>query len=314
MKNILKLILKIGISVILLILLFGRIDLRQTISHISKVEPLNFLFAVLIFLFVIFLGVVRWAVLLKISKKDLSFRRIFLSYCGGLFFNVCLPSTIGGDVTRTADLAFHTKDSSFVFATVFLDRLYGFLALVIIFLFGFAYSYFFGLGCDFKFLIIMSIFGAIIAFAYVLIFSQAAFNLIVKIVRIKFLREYLTKFHDSCYSFRSQKEVLFKTLLLSLLIQGLFSVCVYFIGLSLGIKLHIAHYMTLIPVMNTIAFLPISIGGLGLRDHVAVKLFSPLGVAEEKVFAMTILIFAFLFFVALVGGIIYGSSLYSRRL
>ena len=261
-----------------------------------------------------FLGIARWNVLLKTLRKDLSFWRIVASHCGGLFFNVFLPSTIGGDIARTVDLSMQTKDGSAIFATVFLDRLCGFLALVLISLSGFAYGYFSGLINDFRLLVFILILAAIVICAFLLVFSKRVFNLLNKIIKFKALRKYFSKFHECCHSFRYQKKAMIKTIILSLILQGLFSVVVYFIGMSLGIKLCVVYYLILIPITNAISFLPISLGGLGLRDNVAVVLFSPFGVVSDKVAAMTLLIFAFIFFIGIMGGIVYGASLYSRRL
>jgi uncharacterized protein (TIRG00374 family) len=314
LKNLLSLLAKICISVALLFFLFKRIDFTQTIFYIRTVEPRYFTYAVLLFLFVTYLGLVRWVVLLKIVKKDLSFGRILVSHCGGLFFNVFLPSTIGGDVARTVDLTVHTKDGSAVFATVLLDRLYGFLALVIISFAGYAYGYFFGLVRDFRLFLFILIFAVLIAGAFLVIFSKRAFNLASKIIIFKSLRDYLAKFHNCCYLFRFQKAAGVKAMILSLLIQGLFSVLVYFIGMSLGINLNFVYYFILIPIVSTISFLPISLGGLGLRENVAVTLFSPFVNAGDKVAAMSIMIFVLTSFIGIIGGVIYGIALHYRRL
>ncbi|MFH1621990.1 MAG: lysylphosphatidylglycerol synthase transmembrane domain-containing protein [Candidatus Omnitrophota bacterium] len=314
MKNFISLLIKISISIGLLFFLFTRIDLHKTIYCIKTVNPLDFTFAIIIFLLVMFLGVFRWSILLNILNKNISFGRICVSYCGGLFFNVFLPSTIGGDIARTIDLSTHTKDGSSIFATVFLDRLCGFLALVLIAFFGYLYGYFSGLTRDVRFLLFMLPLALIVIFSFSVIFNKKVFNLVNKVIIFKSLKEYFTKFHNSCYCFRSQKVALLKTIFLSLLVQGLFSVTCYFIGRSLGFNLSVVYFLILIPIINTISFLPISIGGLGLRDNIAVVLFSTLGVASDKVAAMTLLMFTFLFSIGIMGGIVYGATFYSRRL
>ncbi len=88
----------------------------------------------------------------------------------------------------------------------------------------------------------------------------------------------------------------------------------YFIGMSLGITVNVIYYFVFFPIVNTISVLPISIGGLGVRDNAAVFLFATIGVAADRVAAMTLLNFAFLFFVGLIGGGIYGFAFYSRRI
>ena len=314
LKSFLTFIIKVSISIVLLIFLFSRIDLTKTLFYIRTLEPFYFMCAVLIFLGVVTLGIARWSVLLRALKRDLPLSRIFVSHCGGLFFNVFLPSTIGGDIARTVDLSFHTKDSSSIFATVFLDRACGLFAMSLIAFCASLFAYFFGITRDFRIFFVIAILVFLATFLFFLIFNKKFFNLFNRVIRFNLLRNYLAKFHNCCYSFRSQKKVLIKAILLSLVIQGGFSVAFYFIGLSLGIKLNIAHFLVLIPIINTVSFLPISFGGLGLRDNVAVVLFSSLGVASDKVAAMTLIIFAFLFFIGVAGGIIYGATLYSRRL
>ncbi|MDD5005458.1 MAG: lysylphosphatidylglycerol synthase transmembrane domain-containing protein [Candidatus Omnitrophica bacterium] len=314
MKSFLSFILKISISIALLIFLFNRIDIRHTVFYIRAVEPLYFICAVLLFLFVIYLGIARWEILLKALKHDLTFGRIFISYCGGLFFNVFLPSSIGGDIVRTTDLALHTKDSSSIFATVFLDRVLGFVGLVLVAISGFLIGHICGLDYDFRLSLFIIIFTAILICIFAILFSKRIFNLVNKLLIFKTLKNYLAKFHDCCHSFRFQKTILVKTIFLSVILQASYAAVFYLVGLSLGIKLNIIHYLIFVPIIGSVTILPISIGGLGLRDNAAVVLFSTLGVAADRVVAMTLINFAFLFFIGVLGGIIYAIALYSRRL
>jgi len=46
--------------------------------------------------------------LLKAAKINLPLKRVIMSFSGGVFFNVFLPSTIGGFL-RSMDLAKHTQ-------------------------------------------------------------------------------------------------------------------------------------------------------------------------------------------------------------
>jgi len=315
LKKILILIIKISISLGLLIILFRRIDtdIKKTLFYIRTADPLYFLAAVLLFILVIYLGLVRWNIFLKSVKKDLAFRRIFVSFCGGLFFNVFLPSSIGGDIVRTTDLSLHTKDSSSIFATVFLDRIVGFVGLVVVAFLGFILGYFYGLRYSPQLYLFMFIFTALLIFILAVVFSKRAFNLVNKLMVFGFLRRYFTKFHECCYSFRFQKVTLIKTMLLSFLLQACFSTVYYLVGLSLGIKINIIHYLIFVPIISSVTVLPIAIGGLGLRDNTAVVLFSTLGVAADRVVAMTLINFAFLFFIGIAGGLFYAVLLNNRE-
>ena len=49
-----------------------------------------------------------------------------------IFFNLFLPSTVGGDIVRIADLRNHIRKTKEIAATVLVDRLVGFCALGLI--------------------------------------------------------------------------------------------------------------------------------------------------------------------------------------
>lgn len=314
MRKILSIIIKICISLVLLVFLFSRIDLKKTLFYIRTADPLYFVCAILLFVLLNIMAIARWMVLLRVYKKDLSLWRAFAASCGGLFFNVFLPSTIGGDIAKVVDLSLHTKDSSSIFASVLLDRIFGFTGLVLVAVFGFSYGYYSGLITDLRLFLFIIIFALLIVFSLFFLFNKKVFGLINKIVRLKLLKIYLEKIHNSCYSFRAKIKVMFWVILLSLLIQAGFSVVFYFTGMSLGINLNIIYYLALVAIISIVTFLPISIGGLGLRDNAAVVLFSAFGVAADRIAAMTLLIFFYVFFIGVVGGIIYAFALYRRRL
>jgi uncharacterized protein (TIRG00374 family) len=313
LNKILVFFIKVSISLGLLAFLLSRTDAEKILFYIRTVKPQYFLTAIFLFLFVMSLGFIRWVELLKAVKQDLPLKRILISYCGGLFFNVFLPSSIGGDIVRTADLALHTKDSSSILASVFIDRISGFVGLVSVGFIGFFLGHFLGFNYSFQLLLIILFFTAILVFIFVVLFSKRVFNLARKIVIFNFLRDYLARFHDSCHAFRYKKAALAKAILLSFLLQGIYSVVFWLVGLSLGINLNLIHYLFFVPIISTITILPISIGGLGLRDNAGVVLFGTLGVAADRVVAMTLLNFSFLFFIGIVGGVIYALALFNRR-
>jgi len=305
---------KVSISLLLLAFLFRRIDVRAALSHMRNVECPHFCYAIVLFLIVTWLGILRWTILLKIVKRDLSCARIFTTYCGGLFFNVFLPSSIGGDIVRTVDLAVHTKDTSAILATVLLDRIFGFIGLAVVALIGFLYGSSRGMINDPH---IMMWIVAMIVFllcGLLVTFSRRVFNLLNKLIPVPFVKEFLHKFHSSFYTFRSEKKALARVFVLSVVLQACFSGVLYYIGLSIGISAGIVYYLVFIPLVTILSMLPISIGGLGVRENAAVILFSAVGVQADKVAAMSLLGFAFLFFAGLVGGSIYGIALYCRRL
>ena len=122
-KKIASLLLRVGISVILLIILFkfNKIDIHDLITDIKKTDKLFLTMGFIISFFGYFLGFLRWRMLLNATNIYIPLKKLISSFSGGVFFNVFLPSTIGGDIVRSADLAEHTKKTKEVIATVSLD-------------------------------------------------------------------------------------------------------------------------------------------------------------------------------------------------
>lgn len=132
LKKAFTIFLRIAISVALLIFLSRRADENSLLEVIRKVDkPLLFL-AFLVFFLSYALWFWRWVMLLKAVKINLPLKRIITSFSGGIFFSLFLPSTIGGDFLRSIDLARYTKKPKEVIATIFLDRLSGYVGLVIL--------------------------------------------------------------------------------------------------------------------------------------------------------------------------------------
>ena len=135
-KSVLTFVLRIGVSVLLLVFLFksNKIDLRILFGDIKGADKSLLAAGFAIYFFIYLFGLLRWQMLLRTAGISASFKKIISSFSGGVFFSIFLPSTIGGDLIRSADLAGHTRKTKEVIATVFLDRLSGYIGLVLIIL------------------------------------------------------------------------------------------------------------------------------------------------------------------------------------
>ena len=143
LKKLLGVLLRIAISIAILVFLFKNIDIRNLTGIIKNADKLLVVISSLVFLSAYILAFLRWRMLLAALNMHLPLKRTIASYAAGLFFNLFLPSSIGGDFMRSVDLSVHTKKPKEIIATVFLDRLSGYIGLVIL-----AVSVFF-LGWDF---------------------------------------------------------------------------------------------------------------------------------------------------------------------
>jgi hypothetical protein len=313
-KKIAVIFLRISISIILLIFLFRQVEAKALFEIIRNADKLLLFFSFLITFFVYLLCFLRWKMLLHAAGINLPIARLISPFAGGIFFNLFLPSTIGGDFVRSADLAVHTKKTSEVVATVFLDRLSGYIGVVLVAL----SALFLGRSLIRDKIIFLSVFilAAILIFILLIIFNKFLFSLINKLLHSPHagrIRNTIENIHKEIFYFRKDKKIVLDNIFLSVFIQGLSPLAAYIIALAFGIKLNIVYFFIFLPIIGAITLLPISIGGLGLRDATTIYFFSKAGIGKDLSFAMSLLGFFFIAVYAVIGGIIYVFTLHHRR-
>lgn len=313
-KKILSIIFRVGISIALLIFLFRRVDIVSLLKIIKNADKGLLFLAFLVCSLPYILSIFRWEMLLKAIKINLSLKRIIISFSGGIFFNLFLPSTIGGDLMRSLDLAAHTKRPKEVIATVFLDRLSGYTGLVIMALI----ALFFGhkiLEDRSVFYAVAVIIGVLVVILLVL-FNKSVYSWINKLLHSPDagkIRELIKNLHQEIHYFREHKKIIICNVFLSTIIQTIPPLAFYVIALAIGIKLNLVYFFIFIPIIGAITLLPISIGGLGLRDAAVVYFFAKAGLSHDPAIAISLLNFFFIVAYAGIGGLIYVLTVQHRR-
>ena len=316
-KKILSVLLRVVISIVLLVLLFrlNKIDLGALVGDIKGADRLFLALGLMIFPFVHILGLLRWQMLLRAVKINIPLKKLISSFCGGIFFSIFLPSTIGGDLVRTADIVSHTQKTKQVIATVFLDRLSGYIGLAIVVLLAILFG---GplIGDKFVFFSIAIIITLLVVIL-LLLFNSFIYTRITRFLSVPGagkIREMIKDMHREIHVFRNHKKMILGNLALSFIIQVISPVSIYFIGLSLGIKISLIYFLIFLPIIGAITLLPISIGGLGLREGLYVVYFAKAGVIKQLALAMSLLSFSFIVFYGAIGGVIYVFTVHHRRI
>jgi len=317
LKDMLVLLLRISISVLLLVFLFkfNKIDIRSLINDIKDTDKLFLTigFAVLFASYV--LGFLRWRMLLNAAGINIPLKRLISSFSGGVFFSIFLPSTIGGDFVRTVDLADHTKKAKEVIATVFLDRLSGYIGLVCVIL----PSLFLGRNLVLDRVVIssVSIITLVLILVLLILFNNTIYSKITKFLSAPGagkIKETIKNMHQEIHVFRYRKKTIAGNLLVSFFIQLINPISVYFIGLSLGVRIDFIYFLIFLPMIGAITLLPIAAGGLGLREGLFVLYFAKAGVIKQLALAMSILSFSSVVLYGAIGGLIYVLTIHHRRI
>ena len=102
--------------------------------------------------------------------------------------------------------------------------------------------------------------------------------------------------------------------MISVIIQAISPLTFFVISRSLGLKLDMIYFFVFLPIIGAITLLPISIGGLGLRDATTIFFFAKAGVSKDLAFSMSLLGFSFVLISGILGGLIYVFTIRHRRI
>ncbi|MEK7205710.1 MAG: lysylphosphatidylglycerol synthase transmembrane domain-containing protein, partial [candidate division NC10 bacterium] len=132
---------KLLVSSLLLAFLFLRVDRTVFVRTLQALPLRVFLGCVGLYFLGYVISTVRWQRLLLAEGIRLPLWRLSLIYFEGAFFNLFLPTLIGGDIVRGYSIYKITRGHDASIASILVDRLSGFAALIVIALVALGLAY-----------------------------------------------------------------------------------------------------------------------------------------------------------------------------
>lgn len=307
-------ILKILISGVLLVWLLHGIGVENILRQLRNANWVWIAVAVLVFGTSNILGAVQWYLLLRSQKVALSLGHAVSYYHVGLFFNNFLIGYVGGDALRIYDVTRFSGNSTTAVSSVVFDRFIGFFVLtsiaMIVSLFqiqhltSFKAVYFIGF--------------ILVAWILILIFlfndkAGRAVGRVFKPIVPGFISNKVHDIYTAINQFRHDRFMLAQVFGISIAVQTLRILVHYFAALSVGVNLSPVYFFMFIPLVALFASLPISFGGIGVREQSGVTLFSTLGLAASKVVTFEFLAYIVGIVATLPGGIVFALRREDRR-
>ena len=231
------------------------------------------------------LSVRRMVLLMQASRKRFHAKEVGRIVLGSEFFGAFLPSSIGGDGLRIYGLRRHTADTNAAASAVFLERGIGVLALLA---FGSAGTLWARprMSDHALFLAAFAPSCAALAIAFAAL-NERWVSWLLGWGGERWTQA-LRQWQQAVRAYRRYPAVLAEVVAISLLIQLLRIVCVYLSALTLGATLPFAYYLAFVPLILLISMLPVTIGGLGIRENAFVHTFAPFGMAPATAFGVSI--------------------------
>ncbi|MCK4911292.1 MAG: flippase-like domain-containing protein [Thermodesulfovibrionales bacterium] len=292
-KQIAAFALKLLVSGSLLYFVLSRTGISEVIGIMAEIDPVRFAGAIGIFILMVLLCSLRWGLLLP---DHFSQRRLFPLYMIGSFFNIFLPGLVGGDVVKVYYLYRETQRGAHALASVFMDRYIGYAGLMALGLLAYPFGF-----RSFQGSWITPVLPGIVALFIIT-------SLVLFLARPGGRFAFISRLHDYFDSYWKDRPVLLKALGVSLCVHILSSISVWLISTGLGAHVPLTTLFVFVPVIATLAALPISISGLGIREAAFVLLLGTQGISPEKATAIS-----FAWFLAFAAGGLPGIFFYLRE-
>jgi uncharacterized protein (TIRG00374 family) len=218
------------------------------------------------------LAIVRWQILLRIQEIRLSWLKTGAIVMIGLFFNHFLPGGVGGDAMRLY-FAFKLAPARKVGATlsIAMDRLLGLLTLLCLA----------GVSLSLRFnaltrsspslhivYLALALLGASFAFI-VLLFWLASAGLLSELPKATPFRKVIIESGETLLRYRTHLLTTAGAFLITVVAHLAYYTSYYCAGESLHASGHaasLADILSIMPLVDTIVSVPISLGGVGVRE------------------------------------------------
>ncbi len=283
--------------------------LEKIAAGILSADPLYLLFAVLVFIASGVLGAGQWGILLRFHGIHPGYMGTVTRYFAGLFFNYTLPGFFGGDFVRVYQASQVSGRTTRAVSSTLADRIIGLLVLVLFSLGGFCFLP--GESSYRAFAVAVIMFGVLAGFIGFIAYKPAGklFSRIFGRLMPARLRDMAGAVYNEMNELIRSPSTLATVFITSFFIQ-LTRIAVHFLcGRAVGIELGFTYFALFVPLMEIGASsLPISIGGVGVRESIAVALFYTVGVAEPSVVAYSLLATLTGFICSMPGGIAFALS------
>ncbi len=273
-----------GILVLLLLAYF--LPIAPLRVALAQIPPVLFVLVLVGYLLAHAAGAAKWRMVVNAAGAGLDYSTAVQCYFGGLFGTLFLPSILGGDVIRLAVALRKSPRPAAVVAGNVADRVVDVAALAGLTLLGVAlfptslpltlrtYAW--------------RVLGGLALLPLLLLILLALFLLLRRALlggrSIRFRRR-LARVRHSLRAVSRRPQVLVFALLLGLSTQAVFVLLTALLAHACGLLLPLRAWLFAWPLAKLAALLPVTQGGVGVREAALVALLVPFGAASPLVFA-----------------------------
>ncbi|HEX9374418.1 MAG TPA: lysylphosphatidylglycerol synthase transmembrane domain-containing protein [Roseiflexaceae bacterium] len=298
---------QILVSAGLLIYLLGQVDLAKLLSTWGGLRQPFLWLALALQLGGVLISSLKWWLLLRAAGQPVPYGWTVRTYLVGQFFSNFLPTQIGGDAVRMYALSRRIGRPAIAIASVFVERITGFLALTAIASVALAASAGRFAGAR---QVLLAVVGCILVAAAGLVVAFLAPWIVRRLARLNLpdalgWRGKLRSFADSLAIYYAYPRTLALVIALAFGYQLSWILVNYAVAQALALEIPLAFVALMVPVSDIVGLVPIFFNSLGAREGTYVLLLGLLGLPAESALAISFVIFGVRLVVSALGGVLY---------
>ncbi len=280
---------RVLVSVVLLAWMARRFGIGTIAGSMRGADPLWLGAAVGMFVASGIAGSLQWGILLSFHGIRPGAAGTAGRYFMGLFFNYILPGFVGGDVVRVYHASKVSGQTTQAFSSTLADRLIGLLVLIMFSLGAFVLLPRGATEAILPVAALMFVLLAMFIGAFAVKPVGRLADRLLSPLAPSSVRDKLAAVYREMHELTRAPAVLAMVFATSLFIQLTRIGVHYLCGRAVGIETGFVYFALFVPVMEIVASLPVSVGGIGVRETVGTTLFAAVGVARPDVVAYSLL-------------------------
>jgi uncharacterized membrane protein YbhN (UPF0104 family) len=243
------------------------------------------------------IAAIRWAALARPIGFPYAVGFFVWRFFEGQFFNLCLPSSIGGDVVKAYRMADSTAGRLLAGCTVLADRLTGLTALAVL-----AGTAILARQYSFDWAAALAVGAGLMAAAGTIFWiSVGSLNRLLDLIPEHHpSRQFISRL----LPYQQRPALMTQAIAWSLLVQMGGAVSVALMARALGVALPMSVWFAVVPLVALAMVVPISIAGVGIREEGLEFLLKP-DVLPEQAVAIGLLWFLATILTGIVGGVLF---------
>jgi uncharacterized protein (TIRG00374 family) len=262
-------------------------------------------------LIVYWLMAYRWRLILAARGYRPAIRSLFVYYLIGSFFSNFVPGgSVSTDVVRMLYVNREVRDRAYVVTTLLYDRFLGMFVLLLVGMIAAIASRSYlpagMLRYCMEAVFIVAVLILLFLMSEYLAGRLSAFALYIgRLIGLEGLARGAARVLDAMSEVRGRTDIILQTLGVSLLTRIAWTAGFVIVAQAMNLGLGVILLFAFIAIVDLIRMLPITPNGLGLREGAMVLLLGQVGIGHERALMFSLLSFAPLLVLAIVGGLIY---------